>query len=545
MNPYVNYSIINSTVNGLVYEFSGWDYQQWCDYIHSSFDEYEKVRRIGITKTELFPLFMAEVFNRLLKGDNLDKAFDTQETYKIKLEKWSDEVKEWEADKQDTGLSDDDYIRICGDKPEKPEQVMIKNEALWALKLHESLDDSDEWLKLMAEISSEKNYLKQWILAGTGALAFSEKCAAMIPTPQRPLTDPQKLRDRLKELKENSDENNDEKIKNIITQGKKEKIEYENFLRQVRPLSDAIADNSSINAQEAVEQMKAVLSLQDATGWGQGDTESGLSQAQNAEEKLKNAKNLLKSTKFKKIIQQAGRLALLAEAKRKSKIPLQTTITGVKTGDNLFNLLPTEYARFSHTKTRPLFYKDYSERALLEFEKHSNDKAQKGPIVMLIDTSSSMRGVNELWSKAVAVAYLMVASKDKRDFYVTFFNTRVVGTFEFVKGKYDDSTLIKFIEFFTGGNTAWDKPLDNAVNIIKNSQLYKNGDIVMITDGLCNVHDSWLSEFKKHKEELKFTAYGVLLNSLNKEPLTKIMDKTIAISSVNNTSKSDIILEVF
>jgi len=541
---YFNYNL-NQDINKLCYKIPYWDYQQWLDYTEQC-PEYQKIEYLGTERTDLYPVFMAEIFERLLRSDNVEKTFDTNELYSERLESYKQALETWESDKEDSGISEDEYIRIFGNKPVKPEFKKPKNEIQWAIKLHGEISSSDEWNELMTMISSEQHHLKKWILAGVGAMKFSEVCAHKLPKPERKLSDPEKLREIVRELKkelEEAKDNGDEitadkiqdKIDNFVNQGKNEILEYEKYSKKMtsKNLEETVKIASTL-AQEEVEAMKQVLDLQEGGGWGSGDGNN--SESGGINEKIKSAKKLLNSKNFKKIIEQAGRLKLLAEAKRKSKTPNQAMITGVKTGNDLFNLLPVEYGKFAHAKTRKLFIKDYSENALLEFHKEANEKSKKGAVVMLIDNSGSMAGNKESWSKAVAIAYLMLCSKDKRDFYAIHFDERSRARYEFPKGKFNSQSLENFINFFSGGGTNWEYPLNDAVSIIENSKQYKNADIILITDDLCNVSDKWLSNFIQKKTDLKFTAYAVLIGSSNKSILEKFMDKVISIPSLSDDS---------
>lgn len=542
---YFNYNT-NQDIEKLCYKIPYWDYQQWLDYTEQC-SEYWKIELHGSERTELFPIFMAEIFERLLRSDKVEKTFDTKEIYSERLEKYNQVLEIWETDKNNSGISKDEYIRIFGLSPIKPEFKKPKNEIGWAVKLHNEIDSSDEWNELLSVISGEQYHLKKWILAGVGAMKFSEICANKLPKPERKLNDPEKLREIVRELKKELEEAKDDgdeitvdkiqdKIDNFVSQGKNEILEYEKYSKKMIPknLEETVKIASTL-AQEEVEAMKQVLDLQEGGGWGSGDGNN--SESGGINEKIKSAKKLLNSKNFKKIIEQAGRLKLLAEAKRKSKTPNQAMITGVKTGNDLFNLLPVEYGKFAHHQTRRLFIKDYSEKALLEFHKEANEKSKKGPVVMLIDNSGSMGGNKESWSKAVSIAYLMLCSKDKRDFYAIHFDERSRARYEFPKGKFSSQSLENFINFFSGGGTNWEYPLNDAVSIIENSKQYKNADIVLITDDLCGVSDKWLNDFNQKKSDLKFTAYAVLIGSSNKGVLDKFMDKVVAIPNLSDDSE--------
>ena len=66
-------------------------------------------------------------------------------------------------------------------------------------------------------------------------------------------------------------------------------------------------------------------------------------------------------------------------------------------------------------------------------------------------------------------------------------------------------------EYFPGGGTDFQAPIDAAVELIADKKL-KRGDIVVITDGECQVAPEWLAELRERKEELQFSIFAVLVD---------------------------------
>jgi uncharacterized protein with von Willebrand factor type A (vWA) domain len=66
-------------------------------------------------------------------------------------------------------------------------------------------------------------------------------------------------------------------------------------------------------------------------------------------------------------------------------------------------------------------------------------------------------------------------------------------------------------EYFPGGGTDFQKPLDAALECLKKSK-YKKGDIVFITDGECQVTPAWAETFRQEKDRLGFSLYSVLID---------------------------------
>lgn len=535
--------------NSLCYKIPHWDYEQWISYINTT-EEYQTIEQKVKNKNEMFPQFMAEVFQRLLRSDNVDLAYDTKESYQEKVEKWVLDNLKYQEDLDSSLLSESDYSSIFGNRPEKPTQVKPKNEIGWALKLHQELSESKEFSELMFKINSEFSHVKKWILSGTGALKFGEVLANQLPTQNQKLNDPEKTREEIRELKKELEQALDsddkkvnelkEKIDELTIKGKKDVFDCDQYSKTLTPkvVENAIK-SACVAATQEVQTMQDAMEFQ--SGWGAG--EGSIHESGGVTEKIKSAKKLIGSKNFKKIVEKAGRLKFLAEKKRKSKTPVQAKISGVKTGNNLNNLLPSEYGKFTHPKTRKLFIKDFSENSLLEYDKNNDESSKKGPVIVLIDNSGSMDGEPEIWSKAVALAYLFICKKDKRDFYAIHFDERTRATYDFPKGKFDDVKIGNFVNFFSGGGTDWMKPLNDAVSVIEKSKIYKNADIILITDGDCRVSDDWRKTFNQKKNDLKFTSYGILLGRYcKKDSLDNFIDNVIVIPNLSDDSD---VLEIF
>jgi uncharacterized protein with von Willebrand factor type A (vWA) domain len=144
-----------------------------------------------------------------------------------------------------------------------------------------------------------------------------------------------------------------------------------------------------------------------------------------------------------------------------------------------------------------------------------------------------MAGAKEHWSKAVAIALLTIANQQKRTCRILHFCEIVCRVDDFPGGSLDPQPLIECIECFYAGGTSWEAPLDSACSIVRSESQYKNADIILITDGLCDVSPRWLSDFKKSQKELEFSTYGVMLESSNTGRLGEILDMVLAIPNLS------------
>jgi uncharacterized protein with von Willebrand factor type A (vWA) domain len=78
--------------------------------------------------------------------------------------------------------------------------------------------------------------------------------------------------------------------------------------------------------------------------------------------------------------------------------------------------------------------------------------------------------------------------------------------------------LIEFAEVFYGGGTDFETPLDVALEILQAEFAEDgkvSGDIVLATDGLCDVGSAWFDKFKSEQERLGFQTFGIIFGEPN------------------------------
>ena len=94
----------------------------------------------------------------------------------------------------------------------------------------------------------------------------------------------------------------------------------------------------------------------------------------------------------------------------------KSDIGGITTGNDLSSLLPTELALLAEPATQNVFYKNYATHRLQVFASTSHDtrgkKHRDGPIVICMDTSSSMTGEPVLVAKALTMAICIIAQRN-------------------------------------------------------------------------------------------------------------------------------------
>lgn len=225
-------------------------------------------------------------------------------------------------------------------------------------------------------------------------------------------------------------------------------------------------------------------------------------------ERIRNSEELKKLTKI------LGRFRSIAKNNLKKKSKGEAgSVKNVTCGRDLVKMLPTEKALLSDSATKPLFYKKYSEKQLLQYEVENNKRKGMGPVVVCLDISGSMSGKKLEWGKAVALALLEVALKQKRNYSLLMFNTRVSNEWEILKGEADPNTIIDIASVGCGGGTNFNKPVTRAMDIILNSKDFKKADITFITDGDCTLDREKEDDFIDIKTKKNVKVQTIVIDS--------------------------------
>lgn len=134
----------------------------------------------------------------------------------------------------------------------------------------------------------------------------------------------------------------------------------------------------------------------------------------------------------------------------------KSDISGITVGDDLNSLLPTEIAMLSEKGTQDIFYRNYAEKRLQVFASASSGEAKKehqdGPVIICLDTSSSMNGEPATIAKMLTIAVAIYAMRRRRKVMVIKYSFNYeCETFKSMKK--DKDKLMGFLSWHgVGGN---------------------------------------------------------------------------------------------
>lgn len=270
--------------------------------------------------------------------------------------------------------------------------------------------------------------------------------------------------------------------------------------------------------------------------WGLDD---GKLTTSSYDEKIMVSGKLRKLKKVRDISEMTGRFRASASSLQRKKTKEDgMEICGVYIGNEIHRVLPSEKILLANKKTKRGFLKKYTQKELLSYKYRNNRSKSKGPIVCCIDTSSSMEGDLEVWSKSIAMTLMDIAFKQKRDFVAILFSYKVGQVIEFNKNRIDPKKIYDLATAFFGSGTNFVEPLNESVRLISTAK-YKYSDIVFITDGEAPLDDEFIAEFNEIKEKKQFRMITVNVSDKIEPALDQINDIQILLKELTDEAVED------
>ncbi|MGE5216658.1 MAG: hypothetical protein ACM3SP_06615 [Chloroflexota bacterium] len=266
------------------------------------------------------------------------------------------------------------------------------------------------------------------------------------------------------------------------------------------------------------EAIKVAQELEDATEeartWGDA---IGTGARTPPGQKLELGRRLAGNDKLKRLARMVGRMKLSALALRKKVFERSSEeLLEVEQGDALHRLLPHELLSLHHPVLRKDFYRRFLDQELIQYSLRGVEEKGQGPMIVCLDGSSSMSGDKEIWSKAVTLTLLEIARKQRRRFRSICFSSadtplQILDMNPRDRYEVETKTIMDLAEYFPGGGTDFQKPLDASLECLRQSR-FKKGDIIFITDGECQVDAQWAEHFREEKGKLGFSLFSILID---------------------------------
>ena len=241
------------------------------------------------------------------------------------------------------------------------------------------------------------------------------------------------------------------------------------------------------------------------------------------------AKILQNNQTIKELAKKMGRDYISEQKKKQIKIPeaSKSEVYGTHRSDDVMRLLPSELLNLEDETLETLFYARLLEKNLLTYELQGVTfkngeatevtKKRTGPVVACLDTSGSMEGAPMIKAKALLLAIANILKQEDRSLHVLLFGAS--GEIrEFAMDRQNNAAgLLAFLQQGFGGGTDFESPLKRAFEIITLQKDYKKADVLMISDGDCQLSTEFTQTVTSQKHRLDCMVYSVLCNDARVE----------------------------
>lgn len=210
-------------------------------------------------------------------------------------------------------------------------------------------------------------------------------------------------------------------------------------------------------------------------------------------------------------------------------------INGVRLGNELGALLPTEVAWLSDSRTESLFYQKFATSQLQLFsskppvlqhrktdkDNQKNPRLQEGPMIICIDTSGSMSGKAESIAKALTMQILQTAKRKNRKCFLITFSIRAK-VLEISQAKHWKDIMSFMRQTFTGG-TDGEMMFTAALQALQ-TETFSMADVLVISDFQFTIPCPQTSRQIQQEQQKDTRFYGLQIGSYH-SGYEKILDR--------------------
>ena len=219
-------------------------------------------------------------------------------------------------------------------------------------------------------------------------------------------------------------------------------------------------------------------------------------------------------------------------------------LKGIRHSDRLERMLGSEAAQIRHPVLHKLWRARLAESRLLTYESEavlidsvpdpgatppraatpSAQALERGPIILCLDTSGSMKGAPETIAKAVALEALRVAERERRRCLLVAFG----GPGELVErelGAHRDGlrALLDLMGQGFDGGTDVQTPIEHAIARVRSAR-WRSADLLIVSDGEFGCTAATLAQLDAARAELGLRVQGILVGDRETLGLLEVCD---------------------
>jgi uncharacterized protein with von Willebrand factor type A (vWA) domain len=214
-------------------------------------------------------------------------------------------------------------------------------------------------------------------------------------------------------------------------------------------------------------------------------------------------------------------------------------MVGVTLDGDLGRLLPVELAKLALPELELDALRRIVERQAMCREHRSFEPVAKGPVLVVVDESGSMRGDKVHTAKALALALAWVARHQKRWIaLISYSGDTGERLLPLPPGRWDEAALMDWLCNFIGGGSHLDVPLREVPDYYRQLGAPRGKtDLIFVTDALCRVPGDMASRFLAWKEEVKARLISLVIDN-DPGDLTQLSDEAHRVKSLSVTEEA-------
>eukprot|EP01023_Acetabularia_acetabulum_P040007 TRINITY_DN3866_c0_g1_i14.p1 TRINITY_DN3866_c0_g1~~TRINITY_DN3866_c0_g1_i14.p1 ORF type:complete len:677 (+),score=122.77 TRINITY_DN3866_c0_g1_i14:232-2262(+) len=232
----------------------------------------------------------------------------------------------------------------------------------------------------------------------------------------------------------------------------------------------------------------------------------------------------------------------------------QQETRGLTRTDDISRLLPSEAVLLSKGRTfrqaKLLFFARFAEKSLQSYERDGwgdfptnivtnrreiRPTADRGPILLCVDTSGSMRGARETVAKSLALECMRSAREQDRNCYVfAFSGPSEVEELELNDDMKSVNNLLDFLEKVFNGGSDFNEPVSRCLGRLTDAK-WANSDILLVSVGeLRQPGPEIMRQLSGAKQKLGLRVHGLIVGSPDKQRADPAVLKALCTNPLPN-----------
>ncbi|MDO9291172.1 MAG: VWA domain-containing protein [Hydrogenophaga sp.] len=231
------------------------------------------------------------------------------------------------------------------------------------------------------------------------------------------------------------------------------------------------------------------------------------------------------------------------QADEEERRPEPTAVDGVRRSRNLARMAGSESLNLTHPVLHRLWRARFAEAQLLTYDDRARETSRRplplpehrphrqapthtgrGPLIICLDTSGSMRGAPENVAKACVLQALRSAHAGQRRCRLLAFG----GPSELLERDLTlDATGLEHLLDLMGqsfdGGTDVQTPIERAIALVQTAGWHE-ADLLVVSDGEFGVTPATLQQLREAKERLALRAHGILIGDRETIGLLEVCD---------------------